>query len=315
MFSLQFPSKKELAWCITLWSIYFAVVSLFVGLRPDNALLAVLFIVMFCYNRQTRSLAYAMIPFTLFGICYDWMRLFPNYLVNEIDVQSLNEAERDLFGILAGKEILTPNEFFALHHCAFADFLSGVFYLCWVPVPIAFGLYLYFTGRKNEYAHFAWAFLFVNLIGFVGYYIHPAAPPWYVMEYGFEPILGTPGNVAGLGRFDELMGLDVFHNIYGKNANVFAAVPSLHAAYMLIATIYAVRCRVSRMLCTLFALITLGIWWTAVYTAHHYVIDVVLGILTACLGIFMLECLVRESKYVSRFFKGYVERLKVEKRI
>ena len=37
-------------------------------------------------------------------------------------------------------------------------------------------------------------------------YIHPAAPPWYAMNYGFEPILDTPGNVAGLGRFDELLG-------------------------------------------------------------------------------------------------------------
>ena len=37
---------------------------------------------------------------------------------------------------------------------------------------------------------------------FAGYYIHPAAPPWYAINYGFEPVLNTPGNVAGLGRFD-----------------------------------------------------------------------------------------------------------------
>mgnify|MGYP000674192654 CR=1 FL=1 len=48
------------------------------------------------------------------------------------------------------------------------------------------------------------------------------------MNYGFEPVLNTPGNVAGLGRFDELLGCSVFHSIYGRNANVFAAVPSLH---------------------------------------------------------------------------------------
>jgi hypothetical protein len=82
-------------------------------------------------------------------------------------------------------------------------------------------------------------FLLVNLIGFAGYYIHPAAPPWYAMNYGFEPILDTPGNVAGLGRFDELLGCSIFNSIYGRNANVFAAVPSLHAAYMVVALAYA----------------------------------------------------------------------------
>ena len=45
------------------------------------------------------------------------------------------------------------------------------------------------------------------------------------MNYGFKAVLNTPGNVAGLGRWDEMTGLHVFHGLYGKNANVFAAVP------------------------------------------------------------------------------------------
>ena len=117
--------------------------------------------------------------------------------------------------------------------------MAGVFYLCWVPVPIAFGLWLYFKGHERMYLRFALAFLFVNFVGFAGYYIHPAAPPWYAINFGFEPDFSTPGNVAGLGRFDELIGIPVFSSIYVNNSNIFAAVPSLHAAYMLVATIYA----------------------------------------------------------------------------
>ena len=301
----QPPTRRELLWLIILWSLYFLVAGLFVGLRPDNFLLAILFIVLFCYNRTTRSLAIAMIPFTLFGICYDWMRIWPNYLVNAVDVRCINEAERAIFGITTADGILTPNEFFLRHHCQLADFLSGIFYLCWVPVPIAFGLYLYFTGRRQQYAHFAWAFLFVNLIGFCGYYIHPAAPPWYVMQYGFDVIPGTPGSVAGLARFDAIIGVDLFQGIYGQNSNVFAAVPSLHAAYMLIATVYAVRSRAPFLVRLLFSCITLGIWFTAVYTSHHYVIDVLLGILTALFGITLLESLIRRLGAVRRFFAAY----------
>ena len=55
------------------------------------------------------------------------------------------------------------------------------------------------------YLRFSMVFLLVNLFGFAGYYIYPAAPPWYAMHSGFEPILDTPGNVAGLGRFAELL--------------------------------------------------------------------------------------------------------------
>ena len=74
--------------------------------------------------------------------------------------------------------------------------MAGLFYLCWVPVPLAFALCLYFRGRYSVYLRFSIAFLVVNLIGFCGYYIHPAAPPWYALDYGFTPVLHTPGNMA-----------------------------------------------------------------------------------------------------------------------
>lgn len=113
---------------------------------------------------------------------------------------------------MTAQGVLTPNEFFHIHHCAVMDFMAGIFYLCWVPVPILFGLGLYFSRQRKIYLRLALVFLFVNLIGFVGYYIHPAAPPWYVMNYGFEPILNTPGDVAGLGRFDAMTGLTIFRD-------------------------------------------------------------------------------------------------------
>ena len=37
------------------------------------------------------------------------------------------------------------------------------------------------------------------------------------------------------------------------------------------------------------ACICLGIWWTAVYSGHHYIIDVMLGILTTIVGVLLME--------------------------
>lgn len=234
----------------------------------------------------TRKLAVALLPFFIFGVSYDWMRVFPNYEVNPIDVAGIYNLEKSWFGINDNGNLLIPCEYFTLHNWKFADFMAGIFYLCWVPVLIAFGIYLYLKKERSLYLRFCYGVFICQSVGFTGYYIHPAAPPWYAINYGMEAILNTPGNVAGLGRFDELTGLSVFQSIYGRNANVFAAVPSLHAAYMVIPLYYAIVRKSSKMLIALFAIILVGIWCTAVYSSHHYIIDVLLGIFCALLGIF-----------------------------
>lgn len=265
----------------------------------------IIFYLLLLAFKPTRKFTLALLPWLVFACSYDFMRLMPNYEVNNIDVRGLYEADKSLFGVTVSGVQMTLCEFFASHHCAAADVMAGLFYLCWVPLPIAFGLYIYIKGDKKNYLRFSLAFLFVNLIGFCGYYIYPAAPPWYAMNYGFEPVINTPGNVAGLGRFDAIVGLPVFHSIYGKNANVFAAVPSLHAAYMLIATVYAVISKQKKIVVCIFAFVCMGIWWTAVYSGHHYVIDVLLGIATAIVGMVLLERLIFRIPVVQRVMKKY----------
>lgn len=259
--------------------------------------------------KPTRKFALALTPWLVFACSYDGMRLLPNYEVNPIDTRGIYEAEKSLFGIGTAAGTLIPGEWFNLHNCAFADFMAGFFYLCWVPVPLGFAIYLYLKGKREMYLRFSLAFLFVNLVGFVGYYIHPAAPPWYVVEHGFTPVLNTPGSVAGLGRFDALVGAPVFHSIYCNNSNVFAAVPSLHAAYMLVATIYAIISRQNKLCIGIFAFICMGIWWTAVYSTHHYIIDVLLGILTTIVALLILERLLLRAEWAKRFMAQYAKNI------
>lgn len=259
--------------------------------------------------KPTRKFALALTPWLVFACSYDGMRLLPNYEVTPIDTRGIYEAEKSLFGIGTAAGTLIPGEWFNLHNCAFADFMAGFFYLCWVPVPLGFAIYLYLKGKREMYLRFSLAFLFVNLVGFVGYYIHPAAPPWYVIEHGFTPVLNTPGSVAGLGRFDSLVGAPVFHSIYCNNSNVFAAVPSLHAAYMLVATIYAIISRQRKLCIAIFAFICMGIWWTAVYSIHHYIIDVLLGILTTIVALLILERLLLRAEWAKRFMARYAKNI------
>jgi hypothetical protein len=128
-------------------------------------------------------------------------------------------------------------------------------------------------------------FLLVNILGFIIYYLHPAAPPWYVEQYGFTYREGISSSAAGLLRFDHLFGMEIFHTLYTRNSQVYAALPSLHAAYPLVVLYYGIRTRRGPLMNTFFVLFTLGIWFAAVYTNHHYIIDVVLGALCALAGI------------------------------
>lgn len=307
MTKFTLPTRRELLISLAILALWLFVTVAFVGFRSEHILLCATFLLLFIPCQSSRKLVVALLPFFIFGISYDWMNLLPNYEVNPVDVEGLYTTEKRLFGItVAEGTVLTPNEYFALHHCSAMDFMSGIFYLCWVPLPIIFGIWLYFKGERRAYLHFAIVFLLVNLIGFAFYYIHPAAPPWYVAMHGMEAIPGTPGEVAGLGRFDEMTGLNIFHLLYSRNANVFAALPSLHSAYTLVALIYAIRFKAPRLWIILLAVVTLGIWLTAVYSSHHYIIDVMCGIICALVGSLLFETAVARIAPLRRALDRYI---------
>ena len=276
------PSKKETLTVIVIMALFLLLTAACIGLRSEHLLMAALYLVLFFAGLPTRKLAVALLPFAIFGISYDWMRICPNYEVNPIDVAGLYNLEKSLFGVMDNGVLVTPCEYFAVHHWAV----------------------------RKTYLRFALVFLFVNLIGFAGYYIHPAAPPWYAINYGFEPILNTPGNVAGLGRFDEIFGVTIFDSIYGRNANVFAAVPSLHAAYMVVALVYAIIGKCRWYVIALFSVIMAGIWGTAIYSCHHYIIDVLLGISCALLGWLFFEYGLMKIRGFRNFFDRYYQYIK-----
>ncbi|MBD5226032.1 MAG: inositol phosphorylceramide synthase [Bacteroidales bacterium] len=300
------PPRRESATMIIALAIWLAVTAMCVGFRPEHLWIAILLAILFFATSATRRLMVALLPFIIFGISYDWMNIVHNYEVNPVDIEGIYNTEKDMFGITCTDGIVrTPNEFFAIHKSPVLDFLGGFFYLCWVPVPILFGLWLYFGGQIKTYLHFAIVFLLVNLIGFAGYYIHPAAPPWYVAKYGFDFILGTPGDTAGLSAFDNMTGLGIFNALYGRNSNVFAAVPSLHSAYTLVAFIYSLRSKSPLWIRLFLAIVTLGIWFTAVYTSHHYIIDVSLGILCALTGFLLFEYVFMRIPAFTRFIDRY----------
>ena len=299
-------SSAKGVWLVPALSLAYLLFSyLLIGFRPEQ--LVLLGICNGCYylSATTRRFITGFSIFVVFWILYDYMKAFPNYAYRAVDVAQLYHAEQSLFGISFQGQLLTPNEFWLRHTHVFLDVLCGIFYLCWVPIPLAFAGYLFFANRRLFF-EFSLTFLLVNLIGFVIYYLHPAAPPWYVQQHGlqFQPL--TMGSTAGLARFDSFFGVSIFKSIYAKNSNVFAAMPSLHSAYPVIVLFYAVRNK-SGLFNLFFFTIMVGIWFAAVYTSHHYVLDVLAGICVAVTGIASFRWLARHSRGFQRFLDYFMQ--------
>ena len=267
-----------------------------VGFRPDQLFLVAIFDVLYLLTPATRRFISGFSIFFLFWILFDYMKAFPNYRYNTVHIESLYNLEKSLFGITQGSSVVTPNEYWQNHGHTFLDVLCGFFYLCWMPLPLLFSGWLYYANRPHFY-RFAWTFLLTNIIGFVIYYVYPAAPPWYVQLHGFQFNPGTPGNTAGLAKFDTYFHGHIFHSLYAKSSNVFAAMPSLHAAYPLLAFYYGVKNKLGGWMIALFGIITVGIWFTAVYTSHHYVLDVLAGILCAVTGITLFNVIAEKKNW------------------
>lgn len=274
-----------------------------IGFKTDQLALVLIFNACFFVSVITRKFIVGFSIFIIYWILFDYMKAFPNYKFNEVHIEDLYNTEKSFFGILYNGKILTPNEYWQQNSSTMFDVLSGIFYLCWIPVPLAFAAYLFFKN-KTLFLHFSLTFVLVNMIGFVIYYIYPAAPPWYYQLHGGNFIYNTPGNTGGLHRFDAYFNMRIFGNLYEKSSNVFAAMPSLHSSYPLVVLYFGIKKKVGWMN-IVFVAVALGIWFAAIYTSHHYVLDVLAGILCAIASIFIFENLLLRNKVFNKFLNYY----------
>lgn len=296
-------NQKSISIVSGLSLLYLILSCLLLGFKSDQLVLIGIFNVLFYASLITRKFILGFSIFIVYWIIFDYMKAFPNYNYNPVAIGGLYNAEKSLFGIHYNNTILTPNEYLLLKSNTFTDIFAGVFYLCWIPVPLGFAAYLFFRN-KQQFLYFSLTFVVVNLLGFVVYYTYPAAPPWYVQVHGFNFHPLTQGNTAGLARFDRFFNVTVFKSIYAKGSNVFAAMPSLHSSYPVIVLYYGIKNRLGT-INIFFATVTVGIWFTAVYASHHYVLDVLAGITCASLGILLFNLILSHSAWLKRSLLNY----------
>ncbi|HET9597214.1 MAG TPA: phosphatase PAP2 family protein [Anaeromyxobacteraceae bacterium] len=262
--------------------LYIAVVAALGGLRQDHVLVGLLGL-LDLYNEKSRLFLRIFLPFILTGVVFDGMRYFYwQGIEGHVRVAEPYLAERAWFGV-GGR---TLNEVFLDHHWPIADLLCGLAYLTYVGEYLVLAFFAFFRNRLDVAVLLGRSFFLVNVMGFVTYFVYPAAPPWYVTQYGLGPArMDVKPEAAAAHRFDQLLGTHFFDSMYGRGVDVYGAIPSLHVAYPFIALVVAFAVRELRFARWPAVAFFLLMCFSAVYLQHHYVIDAVLGVAYAAVAL------------------------------
>jgi hypothetical protein len=141
-----------------------------------------------------------------------------------------------------------------------------------VPPTLLFVAWLF---RRDLFYRFAATLVAVSLIGAIGFWLFPAAPPWMAAQHHLIPSF-TRIDYLGAARPGANTTSWLYHHILPNEA---AAVPSLHAAYSFLVVLFCFR--IDRRLGLVALPYALLMWFAIVYFGEHYVSDALIGIAVA----------------------------------
>ncbi len=216
-------------------------------------------------------------PLISFFVMYDLLRSLADD--NQyIHVREPYEIEKILFGSFFGGDI--PAFWLDRFQNPVLDFLTATLYSLHLFAPILLGYFLWKNPEdKRPFFEFTWTLTITSYLALLTFWRFPAAPPWWVWGHGFTQPTARfvpTESAAGLRKIDNFLGIDLFSQVYGTlNSNPFAAVPSLHAAYSFMVAFFAIRNYGKKAIPVV--LYPIGVFFSAVYLKHHYIIDLIMG--------------------------------------
>jgi hypothetical protein len=157
---------------------------------------------------------------------------------------------------------------------------------------ITIGGLLYLYLRHNRSFYFVRnMFIIAMAIALVGYTVFPTAPPRFMPEWGF------------IDSVSDLTGVHVSHasGMMSALINPYAAVPSMHVAFALMIGWPLARLARHPLVRALWLLYPFLMAFVIVVTANHFIVDALLGALTAGASAYGASWLARARPAVWRF--------------
>src|ERR1700730_3568314 len=143
-----------------------------------------------------------------------------------------------------------------------------LFYFMHFVLPIVIGFVFWVTSREY-YWRFVAALLLMCFLAFVTYLFWPSAPPWYQLH---AVVKINDQTVKALWGFTLVT--PIYHSF---NPNSFAAFPSLHAAFPMLAAVYAWQRY--RLLAGGLVLWSAAVILSIVYLGEDYVVAALVSVL------------------------------------
>jgi membrane-associated phospholipid phosphatase len=124
------------------------------------------------------------------------------------------------------------------------------------------------------------------LLAFITYLFWPSAPPWYQLH---DVVKINDQTVKALWGYTLVT--PIYHSF---NPNPFAAFPSLHAAFPMLAAVYAWQRY--RLLSVALVLWSAAVILSIVYLGEHYVVDALVSVLYVAAATIIVETVGRRRK-------------------
>src|SRR5207302_197911 len=157
---------------------------------------------------------------------------------------------------------------------------------------ITIGALLYLYLRHNRSFYFVRNMLMIAMpIALIGYVVFPTAPPRFLPEWGF------------IDSVSDLTPVNVSHSSASMSAlfNPYAAVPSMHVAFAIMIAWPLARLARHSAARVLWVVYPFLMTFVIVVTANHFILDALLGALTAAISAYGAHWLARARPGAWRF--------------
>jgi membrane-associated phospholipid phosphatase len=217
-------------------------------------------------------------PFVLVLMAYELMRDLAATL--HVPPHNLAGVERTLFG---GYEptLVLQTTIAKLGDADLIDDAGSLVYSAHFLLPVIVGAWLWRRNRA-EFHRFGLSLVVLCALAFITYVVVPTAPPWLAQPQSVQHLMQDAVLRSGLPP--ALTWLYSHHDY-----NLYAAFPSLHAGFPVLAA--AAAWRRNKAVGVLLSIWAIVVWVTVVYLGEHYVAEVVGGILYAAFALSIVSLL------------------------
>ena len=210
---------------------------------------------------------------------YDYSRGTADQLGMPVHFTGPRNADRILF-FGADPNVWIQKHFYEPDTVRWYDVAGSLTYMTHFIFPVA-PLVILWLRNRHQWLMYVRRLSLIMSIGVICFVLYPAAPPWMAAQKGY---IAPLSRITGRGW--NHLHMHTVSKVWDRGTAVLngvAAMPSLHAAFSLFATVWVVRNK-ARWVQALGALFPLAMCLTLTYFGEHWVIDCILGWLLVLLA-------------------------------